>query len=337
MKLLWALFMCGYTLIFPAQAMAHAREAMALWAEKVAPALFPFMALFPVLTGEEALRAYKRLFGRGMERVFNLPSDFSAAVAIGFMAGTPAGAMAAQRALSDTDMRVPVRKVLALSLLASGASPVFLVCSVGNGMLESAQKGLCMLICLWLSACIAAFITARLPVFPENYERVTVKGKNVHEGSGIFNSVSAVLNVCGYMVLFRVFTGWLPEWTRLFSEISSGCAFAAENGREWLCAFACGFTGACAMTQNLAYYRFKARAALMFVLLKAASALLAAGLYSAFCRIPINWKEAVSKDTLYLGTCLALGLAAMICGYMLISIAKGAYYLRKAKNGKAYD
>ena len=54
-----ALVMAGCLLAaMPEVALNAAREAMASWASSVAPALFPFMALMPLLTCDDAARAY---------------------------------------------------------------------------------------------------------------------------------------------------------------------------------------------------------------------------------------------------------------------------------------
>ena len=72
LKYCLALGMCACLLLFPARCAEQARSAMALWAQAVAPALFPFLALLPVLTSEEARDGYERLFARPM-RAFRLP------------------------------------------------------------------------------------------------------------------------------------------------------------------------------------------------------------------------------------------------------------------------
>ena len=85
--LIFALLLCR-----PEAAANGAREAMAQWYYAVAPSLFPFMALMPLLTCPEAARAYERLLGRAMRALFRLPGAAAPAMIAGMAAGSPAGA-----------------------------------------------------------------------------------------------------------------------------------------------------------------------------------------------------------------------------------------------------
>ena len=115
MKYCLALGMCACLLLFPARCAEQARSAMALWAQAVAPALFPFLALLPVLTSEEARDGYERLFARPM-RAFRLPGRAASAAVVGLMAGTPAGATAAGRCANA----LSPRQRFTLGILVSG-------------------------------------------------------------------------------------------------------------------------------------------------------------------------------------------------------------------------
>lgn len=55
--------LAGLLLAFPRDAAEAARGAMLQWYQTVAPALFPFMALLPLLTCAESLQLYGALLG----------------------------------------------------------------------------------------------------------------------------------------------------------------------------------------------------------------------------------------------------------------------------------
>ena len=74
-KWLGALALAALLLARPREAAAGAAQAMARWCDTVAPAVFPFLALTPLLTCEEAARAYRALRGRPNSHSVALPSS----------------------------------------------------------------------------------------------------------------------------------------------------------------------------------------------------------------------------------------------------------------------
>ena len=68
-----ALLLAALLLSKPQAAAAGAIRAMAQWADSVAPSVFPFLALLPLLTSEEACAAYRAILGRAMGALFRLP------------------------------------------------------------------------------------------------------------------------------------------------------------------------------------------------------------------------------------------------------------------------
>ena len=126
-------------LMRPEAAVNGAREAMAHWYYAVAPSLFPFMALMPLLTCEAALSAYESALGGIMERAFRLPGAAASALVIGMVAGSPAGCVAAARVAGRC--RLSRGQFERLSLACCGLSPAFLISGVGAAMLGDPAAG----------------------------------------------------------------------------------------------------------------------------------------------------------------------------------------------------
>jgi len=123
----------------PQAASRGAAEAMARWYASVAPALFPFLALMPLLTSGEAAAAYEALLARPMGGCFRLPGAAAPGMIIGMAAGTPAGALAARNVAAEAGMnRGQLQRLVAAT---AGFSPAFLVGGIGVGMLNSAALG----------------------------------------------------------------------------------------------------------------------------------------------------------------------------------------------------
>ena len=64
----------------PEDAANGAREGLRQWYYAVAPALFPFMALLPLVTSPEANGVYDKLLGGAMRRLFGLPGSAAAPI-----------------------------------------------------------------------------------------------------------------------------------------------------------------------------------------------------------------------------------------------------------------
>ena len=76
-KFCGAILILAGILIRPEAAVAGAQRAMYLWYTSVAPALFPFLALLPVLTGPDACAAYAAVLSRLMRPLFGLPGTMT--------------------------------------------------------------------------------------------------------------------------------------------------------------------------------------------------------------------------------------------------------------------
>lgn len=309
MRLSAALFLCAYLLIDSNQAMLRAREAMSLWASSVAPALFPFLALLPALTDEAALSAYERLFGRGVKKLFRISGASAAPCLIGLIAGSPAGAIATLRAyragaISKRDARV-------LSALSSGVGPVFIVSSVGGGMMNDTEAGVRLLICAWASSFISAFLISRIRLSgaDEFYEG----GFEAPSTGAVREAVVGILTVCGYMTVFRVFAGGLPGEIYAFFEISGGCSVAAGKGSLPMASAVIGFGGVCLLAQNYAHLKSAGMGFFELFLIKAAGGMLCAGL-SAVWPEGVKWEIKAAPDAYVLSCALGV-LMALVCAF----------------------
>lgn len=258
-KFLSGLALAALLLSAPQAAALGAARAMAQWYASVAPALFPFLALMPLLTCDEAATVYELLLGRAMRALFDLPGSTAPALAVGMIAGSPAGAVAARRIAARSGMdRGQLQR---LAIAGAGFSPAFLVGGVGAGMLGSAALGWRLLLGQLLTQLTLLVATRRLwrdrlqPVEPL---------PEVVEASPVRSAVLVALTVCGYMALFGALTGALRAWIGrgasnallCLLDVPSGARLLAASGVEArivlpLLAGMCSFGGICVAAQNL--------------------------------------------------------------------------------------
>ena len=243
-----------------AQAAARgAAWAMAHWYTSVAPVLFPFLALMPLLTSREAGTAYERLLGRVMEKLFRLPGPAASAMVVGMIAGAPAGAIASRDVAARSGMNRGQLNRLAVA--ASGFSPAFLVGGIGEGMLGSVALGWRLLEAQLLTQMTLALVLRW--AWRDRDRPVAVVPEMTEEGF-IRGAVVTVLTICGYMALFgalaQVFGEYLGQGPSniilCLLDVPSGARLVAgsammEEIRMPVLSAMCGFGGICVVAQSL--------------------------------------------------------------------------------------
>ena len=276
----------------PQAAAEAARNALALWYRQVAPALFPFMALMPLLTCPEGLQFYERCFG-GLMGLIGLPGASASALAVGLLAGSPAGCAAARRVSSGMNRSQLTR----LAAACGGLSPGFLISGVGAGLLGDAQLGLVLL----RSHIAAALLVLALPG-GRDAEPVPPP-----EDDAAGSAVSSILGVAGYMALFAALAGAIRPLAGAVAgdvllsvmDVTSGAALIAALPlpmiqKMLLLSALTAFGGACVCAQNLRALAGAGLNSAHFLLRRALTAALAAFLTAA--QLQYNWKIPVNPS-----------------------------------------
>lgn len=256
---LGALLLAASLLCWPETGLNAAREAMAAWAQSVAPALFPFMALTPLLTGPDAARAYERMFGFLMRPLLKLPGAAAPAMAIAMTAGSPAGAIAAARLAAQAGLtRGQLERIVCCTC---GLSPAFLMTGIGASMLGDPGCGVIL-----LRSQIAAQLTMLIATrCVKGDERSADTPPPSAAAEPVRMAVNGTLNVCGYMMLFSVI-GAILTLPLSGDGLRAGllCLLDLPSGAQALCridlpemvqmallAAASGLGGLCIAAQNL--------------------------------------------------------------------------------------
>lgn len=257
-KWIAGLALAGLLLARPGEASAGALAAAERWRVAVAPAIFPFLALLPLLTGDEAAAVYRRLLGGWMDRLFGLPGAAAPALVIGMIAGSPAGTMAARRVAGRSGMTRGQLHRLAAAL--PGFSPAFLLGGVGAGLLGSAAQGAVLLRAQVLTQLTLLALLRR--AWRNRAEPVPPPGE-AEESQPVRAAALAVVGVCGWMALFgalagaaRSLAGPAADALLCLMDVPSGagtvCALPLPGeARLVLLAALCGSGGACVGMQNL--------------------------------------------------------------------------------------
>lgn len=134
-----ALLLVVSIILFPDQAFKSSLQGLNLWWKLVFPALLPFLIVTEIARGLGVLHALGSLFDPLLRTLFRLPGISGWAIALGFTAGAPSGAVAVSKMRRDRLIsREEAERLLSISHVLS---PVFLVTIVGVGFLNNAQTG----------------------------------------------------------------------------------------------------------------------------------------------------------------------------------------------------
>jgi len=328
-----AFLLLAVILMEPQASVNGAQKAMRMWAQSVAPALFPFLAMMPILTGPDAYAVYRRLFSKIMGRLFALPGQAAPAVIIGMIAGSPGGAYAVRRIAAQGGMSR--QDACRVALAVCGVSPAYLILGVGQGLYGSVKLG------MQLALIQAAVQTAMLILLKNTFKGKTTAVSYVEEtmdARPMLAAVESILCVCGYMVLFSSAAAAAAQWIGkdagrlllLAADLPSGLAELAQwriPGGMFLLGGAVGFGGLCIAAQNMDVLKtigvrmgeYLAAKAMAAALVSAAAAMLIAR------EKPIGAQNANITLTIYAFSVLA----AMICTVPVLKRISSSIFLNK--------
>lgn len=234
--------------LYPQAVIESATQACGLWANKVMPALFPFLVISQLLTA-------------------CLPGDLFT-VPLSMLGGSPAGARLIS--LSGADKS----KAQRLSALCATVSPLYVVGTLGGDyrLLLSHWLGA---FTAWVMVCVRQFFLKRKALPSPDGATKPESDANPNElniPQAIADSALAMLSVCGCMVLFSVLSALLvlvvplskPLSAALLSvlEMAGGCekilslSMPPDKAAPILCA-AISFGGLSVFMQNAAFQKQK--------------------------------------------------------------------------------
>ncbi|MBE6637134.1 MAG: hypothetical protein E7618_04965 [Ruminococcaceae bacterium] len=227
-------------LFFSPTASQVALNAILLCGKTLIPSIFPFLVLSALLLKLGLAESAGHRLGKGFARLFGIsPLALSACVGAA-LAGYPTGASMTEslrRSGSLTD-----RDADRTLLLASSASPAFLIAGVGNGLLNHPLRGLYLylaqLTAILLVGILRNFIEPRRIHPPESFGIRKPTHFFTALAEALKESADTMIAICGTVIFFSVLSGfvvalpYLPNPLKcLLSsalEITSGASLSAS-------------------------------------------------------------------------------------------------------------
>ena len=239
-------------------ALNGASEGIDLCIRTVIPSLFPFFLLSSLLTS--VISGAKSPLLKPLGKLCKIPDGSESLLLIGLLGGYPIGAQCICNAYESGQ----IRKSDAQRMLGfcNNAGAAFLFGMVGQFFDSKSAAA-----SLWLIHIMSALMTAM--VLPRSYSDVAIL---ISEGStGVGNamqqSIRAMANVCGWVVVFRVILRFLDHWFLWllpqqwqvflfgFLELSNGClelSVVNSNALRYICAAVfLAMGGLCVLMQTM--------------------------------------------------------------------------------------
>ena len=207
----------GAIVINPEVYITSCLNGIMVWATVVLPALLPFMFFTKTLTelGVADILASKfKLF----PKIFKVPSLAIYVFILSILSGYPVGA----KIVADLYERGAISKEEAykITTFTSNSGPMFILGSVGIGMLTSRKLGIIILISHILGALINGLIYRNHKENSTEINKKIIEKNNLSIGDLMWNTVHSVLIIGGFIALFFVIIE-IINYLNIFSPISN--------------------------------------------------------------------------------------------------------------------
>lgn len=206
-KLFFAVFLVVLIIAIvtsPEKYISVALEGILIWGTQILPALFPFMIFTKLLVETGYVKEASRLFSPMTKKLYRSPGISSYVFLMSILSGYPLGAKLTSDLYSGNYIsRAEAHRIVSFT---SNSGPMFIVGTVGVGMLLSKEAGYIILI----SHILAAIINGLLY---RNYSpRETATGKKFQTKvetedfltETMMSSISSCLLIGGYITIFFI-------------------------------------------------------------------------------------------------------------------------------------
>ena len=303
-----ALLVLGSLIVFSGQVQHSARNALLLCAETIIPSLFPFFVLSILLNRLGFSAALGRILGRPAAALFGVSGAGASALIIGLTGGYPMGASyIADMCVCGRIDRDEGQRLLAF---CNNSGPAFIIGAVGIGAFGRSDAGLILYGIHILSAVLTGMIFTgerrSRTVFPALTDESDLDSAFP---DAVKNAVAAVLNVCGFVVIFSVLAG-LMDSVGYFSRLCLLMGSVTGLGADFIRALLTGLLELGSGAGALRYLPFTPAS------LSLAAFLLGFGSLSVHCQTAAVISRAKLKGTLHFAGRLSMAIISAILAYV---------------------
>lgn len=195
----------NYLIIFPKSAIDSILNGTTLFMKSVFPTLFPFLILTNILIRYGGITIFGKLFGKILSKPLRISNNSIFPLLVSFICGYPLGT----KYLNDlyNDGLIKENEFRRMVNIASNASPLFIIGTVGVSMLENKALGYMLLIANYLSCIIVSFFIPYKKDNPIHKASQTTNTKN-NFGEALKLALENAIKTCaivgGFIILFSL-------------------------------------------------------------------------------------------------------------------------------------
>lgn len=210
---LFFLFFAVSLLLFSSSNLPAIKKGLSLWANSVVPSLFPFFVATELLMNTNFVNILGRFLNKIMKPLFNIRGEGSFGFIMGLISGYPVGAkIACSFRQNNICSKEECERLLSFT---NNSGPLFILGTVGISMFGNSTIGFLLLI-THILACISVGIIFKFWKkdketfnFSNNidsnynkYKNITFSNLGEVLGKSITNSISTILMIGGFVVIF---------------------------------------------------------------------------------------------------------------------------------------
>lgn len=235
--------------VFPEMTIETAKESILTWATNVLPSLLPFFIISKCIYYNGGVVIFSKIL-KPLTKLLNVNENFAFPFLMSLMCGYQTGSRTVE------SMNLVNNKDFCANICYC-ASPLFIIGTVGTAILKSTAKGYV----LYLIHLCTFFIFSTFYSSKQQYENTTALNAKGNLSTAISESIPAILNVCGFMIFYRIIieilTSHLPQNIGAvlsgIIEFTSGIKKVSEifNAPMPIISFYLSFGGICVITQCL--------------------------------------------------------------------------------------
>lgn len=214
LTIIFGLFLV-FLIAFSKNNLIAAKDGLTLWATCVVPSLFPFFIATELLNYTNIASIFGKFLSKIMRPLFNIPGEGAYAFIMGIISGYPVGAKIVSEFYSNgICTKDEAERMLAFT---NNSGPLFIIGTVGILLFGNSTIGILLFLTHFLSSitvgCILGICSRlykssskKLPFSSVKQEKLSASFNNLGSilGNSIYNAISTVLLIGGFVVLFSV-------------------------------------------------------------------------------------------------------------------------------------
>ncbi len=325
------IYMATIMIASPVDCIVAAENGLKICTNIVIPALFPFVFCGNMFISLGAARIMSRTLSKIMQPIFGVPGAGALALILGLVSGYPVGAICAASLYKSGECTK--HEAEKLMRFTNNSGPMFVIGAIGVKMFKSYKIGVLMYIVHVLSAVLCGIIfrsektLMKETTLPPARDSAEIKTAAPDIGAAIVKSVNTILMICGFIIVFSVFTAKIPDFVwrgyiySLF-EITGGLSDLISYNNSLsiipVVAFMTAFSGLSVVAQVYAITESAGLSVKPYIVGKLIQGLIAFVLmYLCIWKLPIDTTVYMQMDTIPVFAYTPRDLF----GYALISVA----------------